>query len=91
MNDARQTYIRITKQFNDYAKGYAPIPLVVVTYKHSFLYAKTGRVVNYQANMLIAAEFDLIQDIPHEYDDTQTFQNHQTITWWFLPVHLKIV
>lgn len=91
MNDARQVFTQIIKQFNEYACGNAPAPLVVVTYRHNFLYAKTGRVVNYQQNMLIAVEFDLLQDVPHEYDNDATFQNHQCITWWFLPVHLKIV
>lgn len=88
--DDRQKFIQIAESLRRYARGDGGVPEVIVVYRHNFLYGKVGRVVNYQRNMLIAVEFDLIQEVAHEYDNSQTFQNHQKITWWFLPPHLKI-
>ena len=81
----------IRKMINAHAlNDQSPLPLIVVTYQHSFLYARQGIAVDYQRDWWICCTFALEQEIPNEHT-REHWVNQQSLTWWLLPPHINII
>lgn len=89
--DNRLKFNIIRKMVNRHAmQGNSRLPIAVITDTNSFLYARRGKVIDYQDNMWLCLAIELEQHVGMEHSN-KDFRHYQELIWWFLPPNIKLV